>query len=420
MSKSPLIIAEIPSLTEKTSPISGEILNKRFFKGDRRAVLESLQRFVIINERAFSFLNIEPIIEGVHVKPTISFRTNQYIGAISTRSPITGVQIGDLFVAPKYSLGLDFSNYLQIINLINAKIEVEQLIDLPLKTDNQFRIPKFFEAIKYIKSLEALEKRHWLKFSSISEKIDTTRGKIDWTDYSRRSSQPKERLHYKTRINRLTENHLEHAQLNWVFRECLMELSKPGVPRELIQSNNEAIRRLIAKFTFIDQLPVDAFNISANELPIIRDVKKCANQFLSSGNKESIPWRVDFSLVFEKYVQYLFDQAKNLTGGNIYVNPRLHSSFDNNIPWGLKYLEPDCIYEKDGKIISIDSKYKSNLLNLNETSDRLKDDFRRDLHQVLAYSSFDNRAMKQSVICYPSLSFLVRKFEYKNPINAIS
>jgi hypothetical protein len=28
--------------------------------------------------------------------------------------------------------------------------------------------------------------------------------------------------------------------------------------------------------------------------------------------------------------------------------------------------------------------------------------------------------MKQSVICYPSLSFLVRKFEYKNPINAIS
>lgn len=49
----------------------------------------------------------------------------------------------------------------------------------------------------------------------------------------------------------------------------------------------------------------------------------------------------------------------------------------------------------------IDAKYKAHALNTRFQSESLKESFRSDMHQILAYSSFDVSAKKCSALVYP-------------------
>ena len=110
-------------------------------------------------------------------------------------------------------------------------------------------------------------------------------------------------------------------------------------------------------------------------------------------------WRLDISKLFEKYVQYVL--RKSGPGWHISTNPHFSVS-GKKYPWGLAYLEPDMIIHKDELQIIIDAKYKSNLLgHASANSSKLKDAFRKDLHQVLAYSAFNAMPTREIFLVYP-------------------
>jgi 5-methylcytosine-specific restriction endonuclease McrBC regulatory subunit McrC len=68
----------------------------------------------------------------------------------------------------------------------------------------------------------------------------------------------------------------------------------------------------------------------------------------------------------------------------------------------------------------IDAKYKSHMYNLNRIGEELKDSFREDFHQVLAYSSFAGNKQKHVMLIYPSNVFLSRKIDVYSGINGYS
>ena len=128
-------------------------------------------------------------------------------------------------------------------------------------------------------------------------------------------------------------------------------------------------------------------------------------------------WRVDFSDVFEKFVQYIFKETAKEIGGRLYSNFKFHSRSSGKYSWELKHIEPDAIYQKNSLLVFIDAKYKSNLFNKFDLSDALKEEHRRDLHQIMAYSSFGKTINKFGFLCYPSDKVEMKSIRYKNGIN---
>ena len=94
------------------------------------------------------------------------------------------------------------------------------------------------------------------------------------------------------------------------------------------------------------------------------------------------------------------------------------SSGMHSLPWSLKYLEPDMAIHNRESTYFVDAKYKSHLLNKNSKSSFLKEEFRKDLHQILAYSSFSTDTSRKSILCYPSNEFSIQKNVFKNPLNS--
>lgn len=71
----------------------------------------------------------------------------------------------------------------------------------------------------------------------------------------------------------------------------------------------------------------------------------------------STAWRVDFSDVFEKFVQHIFKLTSKETGGRLVSNFAFHSKASKRFPWALKHVEPDAIYQKENLLVFIDAKY---------------------------------------------------------------
>ena len=73
------------------------------------------------------------------------------------------------------------------------------------------------------------------------------------------------------------------------------------------------------------------------------------------------------------------------------------------------------LQREDNQFI-IDAKYKSHMLNRGKISDGLKESFRHDLHQVLAYSSFGTAENKQVALVYPAEVFICQQQQISNPL----
>ena len=66
--------------------------------------------------------------------------------------------------------------------------------------------------------------------------------------------------------------------------------------------------------------------------------------------------------------------------------------------------------------VVVDAKYKSHLFNLNNDSEELKNTFRHDLHQLLAYCSLNGMNKKQALLVYPSCNFICHRMTINSPL----
>jgi len=121
--------------------------------------------------------------------------------------------------------------------------------------------------------------------------------------------------------------------------------------------------------------------------------------------------------VFEKFIQYIFKKVAKETGGRLYSNFKFRSRTSKHYSWELKHIEPDAIFQKENVLVFIDAKYKSNLYNKFDQSEVLKENYRHDLHQIMAYSSFSKTDCKFGFLCYPSDEIELKSIRYQNGIN---
>ena len=412
------IFYEIPCLTEKSTLLSGAVLQKKWFtKADKRYLGQYLQKFIDYNSINFSFLGVHPFIVGTDQNTSLAFRSSEFIGTIPLRAADTGKQIGDFVVMPRFTGHDRFEDYIEILNLLGTGISPQVTDSLPLASGKNFRPPLYLEAVKFIDSLEVLIKNPWRKFDNVEKINSEPTGQINWNKYINHEYKIENRLKYPTRKNVLSEFHKEYSEIRYVYDLCKLELLSSNTPQR--------IKSLIrTRLSFIDEKlylhkPIQVNNIVIKSFDNLKvtNCKEQANKVLNFNFTDSTAWRVDFSDVFEKFVQLIFKEVSKETGGRLFSNYKFHSKTSNHYSWELKHIEPDAIYQKENLLVFIDAKYKSNLYNKFDKSENLKDVHRHDLHQIMAYSSFSKTDAKYGFICYPSDKVEIKKISYKNSIN---
>ena len=255
------------------------------------------------------------------------------------------------------------------------------------------------------------------KFDNIEKVSSQPTGQINWTKYINNEYKVENRLKFPARTNVLSEFHNEYSQIRYVFDICKTELLSANTPQRIKNT-------LRNKLSFLDERLYNHKPKATNKIisrfsdsPTVKVCKEQANRILNFSLVDSTAWRVDFSDVFEKFIQYVFKEAAKETGGRLYSNFKFHSRTSKHYSWELKHVEPDAIFQKENVLVFIDAKYKSNLYNKFDQSEILKEDHRHDLHQIMAYSSFSKTDLKYGFLCYPSDQIEIKSIQYKNGIN---
>jgi hypothetical protein len=408
------VFFETPCLTEKSQALSGLFLAKKWFKNaDRRYLTESLQKLIDYNKDLFDFLGVSPHIEGSGTNVSLNFRSDRFIGAIPLRSPDTGKQIGDFVVRPRYTYANDqFSEYVEIVNLLESEILPEFKHSIPLLSYNNLKPPLYLEAMKFVKLLEKAVKINWRKFQTITKVYRYPKSQVDWKEYVEKEFDPSRRLLFPCHDNILSKLHSEFFELKYVYDIAKSEINSFRTPQHIKYQFQDILAYLDSSLYDFSEKSTNELHVHYSDPVIIKELKKQGNKILKRNFEEITAWRIDFSLLFERYVQYIFGQISSEIGATQLNNYKIRRYSSVNPPWSLSYLEPDIVLMKNEFEMIIDAKYKSHLFNLKSTTEELKEEHRKDLHQLLAYTTFSRNKNKIGILCYPFSEHFLLELDY--------
>lgn len=378
---------------------------------DKRYGMDALQRFLFINQRALDFLNIKATIEVVGNNPNLRLTTSQYAGSIPTLSPRDGKPCGDICIGGRF--GEDFS---ELLSVIDDTLLPTYDDSLPPLTSSLLEPPLYFECCNFIDQWLNVERAHWHKFDVIERIENSPSSGTRWDAYAQKSYDPDNLLCFPNRNNKLRPFHKEFCQMLAVLYLCFREIKKSQTPMRSRIAYSNKIARLQAKYRESLSIPYPhEFVIHMSDPLAVKEAKKLANIIVQNKRTNKRAWRIDYSEFFERYVQYLFISVSKNNMSKAICNPH-YSIFGHRPTWALHYLEPDIVLQKDYVQYVIDAKYKSHMFNWNDTSTDLKDTFRRDLHQVLAYSAFNSMTTKKALLIYPFNDFTYHKMQITSPL----
>jgi hypothetical protein len=360
---------------------------------------ERLTVFLLYNKQSFSFLSIDTKL-AEDGPPALIFQPSEKVGCAPLFSPINGKVCASIIV--NGSMNEDIS---EVLPLIDGNIEICFSDKLILPNKSAIKPPMYFECAKYIDQYLQAQRLHWKKFISEVRIERTPASSTQWAKYTSKSYDPQEVLKYPNKKNLLSTHHTEWRELNYVLKMCLDELVAPHTPRISRFAYKEKVEDLRRNTFWGDIVKPTELKIRTADPFQIKRLKLIGNHILHSITSENRAWSVDFSMLFERYIQYIFKLVASQIGGQSYDNNKFAISGAHR-NWTLSYIEPDILIRKGNRVIVADAKYKMHLNNLYaESVHSLKDTFRHDFHQVLAYSSFEKEANKTAMIVYPCKSF---------------
>ena len=375
-----------------------------------RDINASLHKFHVYNSKYFKFLDITSKVIDDGGEPKIELTASKYVGCIPTLSP-KGRYAGNVLVKGRFS-----EDIAELLSMIGESPLLEYNNNFKLSNGSVENPPLYFECLKYIDKYIEAKKYKWRKFESIDEIEIVPSASTNWNNYAMNSIDPNNRFKYLNKKNILTKDHPEWTQLNYVLNIAIKTIQSPSTPS---RSRNVYIEKISRLRNILDRSSVryaTSIPIRMSDPIVIKELKTIANRILQGKSRSDCAWRIDFAEFFERYVQFIIKDISRQKNAKVYCNPK-YSVRGERPYWALKYIEPDVIMEKDGAQYVIDAKYKSHMYNIPSSSEKLKEDFRHDFLQVLAYSSFDKKVKKHVMLVYPSNEFIVRRMNVESSVN---
>jgi len=76
----------------------------------------------------------------------------------------------------------------------------------------------------------------------------------------------------------------------------------------------ELLPRLSLQLRGLSREKPDLFRSGATDLPIVKRIKEIANRIILQKHSQSYAWRIEVALIFERYVQRIFEKAVKRIG----------------------------------------------------------------------------------------------------------
>lgn len=365
----------------------------------RKSIERCIQLFIAYNKRTFDFLNIEVYVSNEESE-TLIIKAHEFVGCAPLLSPLNGKTYANIVVRGK--MNEDVS---EIIPLLKAELFVEFDDKLKLPFSSSVRPPLYFECGKFIDKYLEVRKTNWRKFTNAVRVQNAPASSTLWGKYAETSYDPQKALRYPNKVNFLTKEHNEWHQLNYVLQLCLNEYDSSNTPLKSKASYRSKTSFLKPMLSFRNVVKTAYLQQHAADPLVVKELKVIGNRILNSITSEYRAWKLDFSKLYEGYVQYIWYEVAKVLGSHSHNNLK-YSISGPHPSWDLSYLEPDLLFQNGEEQIVVDAKYKMHMFNeSSETTEKLKESFRHDLHQVLAYSSFGISANKRVFLVYPCNRF---------------
>lgn len=378
--------------------------------GVKRDVAVYLQNFINYNKDVLSFLGIECRLSTSEM--AIILTASQMVGCAPLISPVTGKQCGNCRVLSEYKEDFD-----GIIPLINGDIDLKYRKDLRLNHSPFAHPPIYLECIKFIEDFNQLDETHWKKFTNFYKEQRLPSSSTDWGKYALRSYDPTQRLKYPNKINQLVIEHPEWLELMFVLSIAIAEVQSKATPNSVRQNYSANIVHLKHKIPYQKIRPKKELKIHKNDPVPIQNIKQIGNNILNNMSTFACAWTFNITKLYERYVQYIFEEVSKKLNGRLFNNNKYQIT-GQRPSWSLHYLEPDVILQYGREDVIIDAKYKSHMMNLKSGTEILRDSFRKDLHQVLAYSSLSEMKEKKIILCYPCKVIIHKKLILNSSFNS--
>lgn len=366
---------------------------KNDWSNDKRIPEVFVKRFLACNKRTFDFLGISACSDELR---GVKFSASRYSGVAPLFSPTTGKPFTTIEITGFYNES--FANFL---NAESAHDLLEFNEDLPLYIQTSIKPPIEYLAANFLSAFLSFKKAKWRKFVSSTVVCNEPSSGTLWSKYALKCYNPDNFLKFPNRKNTLVSEHKEYRELLYAAKVAADVLQSPTTSNSLNISCAEEIAIIDRLVNRIGACFVRSINVSSKDGPEVKYIKGLANAVLTCHFKDSLSWRFDCAKVFERYVQAFFSQAARDTGARAFCNPRYSLLGGSALPWGLSYLEPDMVLSYNHLAIIVDAKYKSHMFNTTDASDKLKESFRADLHQVLAYCNIFPSSRKAAILVYP-------------------
>ena len=390
---------------------------KKDWKGidTRKDAEKHIIDFININSPVFDFLDIIPqLSHDEKGASAIQFTTSKYAGCVPLLSPGTGMPYGELIVEGLY--GEDLS---ELISVIKEDLKIEYDERFQINTVNTVKPPLYIECQKYIDKYIEAQRYRWRKFKNVEVTQLYPNSSTRWDKYAVKDIDPWSALNYPNRNNILTCDHEEWRALTYILHLSINEIKKPSTPLRSRAPYLTKISILSKQYDVNRLKPVTSIPLRTSDPVVIKETKEIGMRILQNNVSAKRAWRIDYSEFFERYVQYMLKQVAGLKGAILESNTKYRISGEKTA-WSLSHLEPDAIMYKGDVQYVIDAKYKSHMYNVNRMGEELKDTFRHDFHQVLAYSSFAGTKQKHVMLIYPSDHFVSRELNVISGINSYS
>ncbi|MCT3032079.1 restriction endonuclease [Pediococcus parvulus] len=387
-----IAIIELPTFTNKIYHLPKKMV------ADHRYPNEANDAFIKLNRKAFEFLNIEAYSQ----EGSLHLISHNFVGTIPIRMPGggRGKPVTDLVIKPRYGDLHEQADWFEwmsgLAEFSKFKLDPERKQQLKLTRTAGTSTPRYLLARELINCfLVVVQKGHWNQFINRKLLVGRPIGNVDWNEYAKRNSDPHQALIFPTRINTMTSNHVDFQRAMILFMEAKSVIEDRGTPNSVRQSVHTILlqlTKLLPASTKSFVYKTDLFQTAPQDAQEVRRLKEALNAFLLNKEEQKYAWRIDFSKLFEEYIQQLISHVVAISENNKRIPRSLIPGYGHRVSrLTPQYLEPDLVAKFAGEKMILDSKYKSYFYSRNkETVQDQRQRTRSDIHQIIAYTSLEN------------------------------
>ena len=374
--------------------------------------------FLRFNHDALKSLDVTPAISNDSNGLEIKLLPGQHVGAVPIRSSLTGEVAGGLIIKPRFG----WAGIGQVLSETGWSTVPKFLETNQLVPGSAREIPPWVIAGPVLKRLEELIKEISPGFNEKRETLTKPKGRIDWPSYVQESFVRGKWHHVPCAYPVLETDSLLLRNIRWALERVYHNLLSVGGRDYFTQSLAVVAIRLLENLR--DIIPLAPTKERLNSLvsnnrifaeTVRRGIEAISwivdERGLGGGNeRDGLAWILSLDELWEKYVVSVYKRELSLYGAKIQVGYKGETVFPLN--WAntsirtLSHLIPDIIASYQGRVHIIDAKYKSHLIEVEESrwyevGEKIQEEHRADLHQILAYAALFEATEIRATLVYP-------------------